>query len=324
MTGARDTAQRASALRAAGRSDDAIRLLHEALATDPEDEGLLDQLARAQLDTDPKAAFATAVRLVSIAPDSADAHYVAALAGVGAGQTKKALEHARRVVELAPWWSAGHAIHAETLARRPRQQKAAAAAAARAVELDPHSLPGYIAAGNAELVRGKPREAETWFRRSLELDPHNRVAQGNLVIAHEAAGRLAPAFADTGALLRFDPTDADARAQLDELVRTTLVHLQWIVVVLAVVALRSTFSLLSNRDVIRALPWPYIHRLPRRNVWVGILTLTVGLSLPLALLALALPGAAGVGAAGFASLVALVGLASSGVRAIAANRWFRR
>jgi superkiller protein 3 len=235
VNAATDTARRAAALRAAGRSDDAILLLRKALATAPDDEDLLEQLARAQLDTDTAAAHETALRLVAIAPQSPDAHYVAALAAIGRGHSKKGLEHAENAVALAPWWAPAHAIHAEALARRARKQKQALAAAERAIELDPHSLPGYIAAGNAELARAGWREAETWFRRALELDPHNRVAQGNLVIAHEAAGRLAPAFADTSALLRFDPRDADAREQLDELVRTTLVHVQWLVVVLAMV-----------------------------------------------------------------------------------------
>jgi hypothetical protein len=89
-------------------------------------------------------------------------------------------------------------------------------------------------------------------------------------------------------------------------------------------ALRSTFNLLTNREVMRALPWPYIRRLPRRNAWIGILTATVALSLPLALLGIALPGEAGVGFAGMSVLVALAGLASSGVRAVARNRWLDR
>ncbi len=105
------------------------------------------------------------------------------------------------------------------------------------MEIDPTSVVGYVAAGNVELGHANWRKAEGWYRRALELEPHNRAAQLNLVVAQEAGGRIAPAFVDAGALLRFDPRDADARSRIDELVYTTLVHLQWIAAVLAIVAL---------------------------------------------------------------------------------------
>ena len=89
-------------------------------------------------------------------------------------------------------------------------------------------------------------------------------------------------------------------------------------------ALRATFGLLANREVMRALPWAYIRKLPRRNAWIGILTATLALSLPLSLAGLAAPGETGMSLAGLAFLVALVGLASAGVRGIARNRWIDR
>ena len=84
------------------------------------------------------------------------------------------------------------------------------------MEIDPTSVVGYVAAGNVELGHANWRKAEGWYRRALELEPHNRAAQLNLVVAQEAGGRIAPAFVDAGALLRFDPRDADARSRIDE------------------------------------------------------------------------------------------------------------
>lgn len=228
---------RAGALHEAGRPEEAIGLLQAALAAEPHDRELLDALARVQLDVDPAEAYATAGRLIALEPEDADAHYLAALASLDVEQGKRALGHAERVAELAPWWAPGHAVLADALARRPRKRKEALAAADRAIELDPHAVVGYVAAGNVELGHARWKQAEGWYRRALELEPHNRAAQLNLVVAQEAGGKLAPAFVDVGALLRFDPRDAEARSRIDELVYTTLVHLQWIAAVLAIVAI---------------------------------------------------------------------------------------
>jgi len=83
-------------------------------------------------------------------------------------------------------------------------------------------------------------------------------------------------------------------------------------------------GLLTSLDVMRALPWAYIRRLPRSNAWIGILTATVTLSLPLALLGIALRGEAGFDVAGFAFLLSLIGLLSSGARSLAQRRRIRR
>ena len=140
-------------------------------------------------------------------------------------------------MSLAPWWASAHAVHADALARRPWKRGDALAAARRAIELDPDSVVGYVAAGNVELGHGKWRKAERWYRQALQIDPHDRAARLNLVVAQESGGKIAPALVDARAMLRFDPRDPDARDRLDEVVYTTLVHLQWIVVALAIVAL---------------------------------------------------------------------------------------
>ena len=91
-------------------------------------------------------------------------------------------------------------------------------------------------------------------------------------------------------------------------------------------ALASTLSLLFNIKLLRALPWPYLQRLPRTNKWIGILVLTLAVSFALTLLAFAAPGPAGSALGTTAFTVALLGIASSwmhgGVRRW--QRWRRR
>ena len=91
-------------------------------------------------------------------------------------------------------------------------------------------------------------------------------------------------------------------------------------------ALASTLSLLLNIKLLRALPWPYIQRLPRTNKWVGILVLTLAVSFALTLLALVAPGQAGSAIGTTAFTVALFGITTSwmhgGVRRW--QRWRRR
>jgi hypothetical protein len=82
-------------------------------------------------------------------------------------------------------------------------------------------------------------------------------------------------------------------------------------------AFSTTFRLLRDVDVLRRLPWSYLRRLPVRNPWIGILTLTLPLTLLASLAALATRGTTGTGLANLAWTAALVGIASSWVRWVA-------
>lgn len=83
-------------------------------------------------------------------------------------------------------------------------------------------------------------------------------------------------------------------------------------------ALSATLRLLTNPRVLRGLPWPYIRRLPRRDRWVGLLTITVPLT-ALGAVVVAVAPSAGirpvVGTVGF--IAGAVGVVSSGIRSLA-------
>jgi len=121
---------------------------------------------------------------------------------------------------------------AVTRSRRPRGRGEAMQAAKRAIELAPEEGVGYFAAGAVELHAGHWRRSAKWFERALEIDPHDQTARINHAIAKQGAGDVAAALGGVDALLRFDPTDEDARETLDDVVYTTLVHLLWVVLVL--------------------------------------------------------------------------------------------
>jgi tetratricopeptide (TPR) repeat protein len=105
------------------------------------------------------------------------------------------------------WKGAGHAM----LLVRPRPDldlregveleqagrlDEAAAAYRRALDVDPHSLRGWVDLGNVEIGRGRPVEGENAYRRALEIDPASRDALNNLAwLLLESGTRLEEAEA---------------------------------------------------------------------------------------------------------------------------------
>jgi tetratricopeptide (TPR) repeat protein len=221
-------AARAEAFIDLDRHAEAVPLLRQALASDPDDVWLLDLLAQAQLEAEPAAAHGTALRLVSVLPESYRGHLLASIAASEAGDRKAAERHAREAVDRAPWEPVTHARLAEALVGRRHKLKEAMREAERTIELAPDSSLGYVTAGNVHLRRGKTRAAKQLYARALAVDPTSRAAQVNVGITNKVSGRLDQAFGDVDAILRFDPRDESARRLLDAVVYTTLVHLQWL------------------------------------------------------------------------------------------------
>lgn len=226
-----DVLARAEALLDAGRAYQAVEILSRGLATDPGDVAMLRVLARAQLEVDPEQALRTAQALVARDPHSSDGHYFAALAHDLLGNRKQAVASARAAMAIEPDDPHVLMVFAVARSRRPRGRRECMSAAKRAIELAPDDSAGYFAAGAVELHKGHWRRSAKWFKRALEKDPHDQSSRLNLAIAQEGAGDLAAALGGVDALLRFDPTDRDARETLDEVVYTTLVHLLWIMIV---------------------------------------------------------------------------------------------
>jgi tetratricopeptide (TPR) repeat protein len=227
---------RAQALLDLDRHPEAVPLLHQALAVEPDDLWLLDLLVQAQLETEPHTALTTAHRIVELSPDGHRGHLLASFAASKAGEPKAAERHARAAVERAPNLPTAHTRLAQVLVNRKHKLREAMREAEKAIELAPDSASGYITAGNVDLRRNKKREARRFYERALEIDPTHRVAQVNLVITTKAQGQLNKAFGDVDAILRFDPHDDDARRLFDDVVFTTLVHFQWVAMLILILA----------------------------------------------------------------------------------------
>jgi tetratricopeptide (TPR) repeat protein len=227
-----ETVARAEALLDAGRPEQAIELLSKELATAPDDVPMLQTLARAQLEVDPKAAVLSAQQLISLDPEEHHGHLYAALAYDELGNRSQALEHARAAARIAPDDLSVVMTYAIVVSRKTFGRKEGMRAAKHAMALAPDDAAGYIAAGAVELHSGRWRRAARWFERALEIDPHDQMARINLAVAKQGAGNVAAALGGVDGLLRFDPNDKDARDVLDDVVYTTLVHLLWVVLVL--------------------------------------------------------------------------------------------
>ena len=92
-------------------------------------------------------------------------------------------------------------------------------------------------------------------------------------------------------------------------------------------ALGTTIRLLLDVKLLRSLPWAYIRRLPLRNAWIGIVTVTLLVSTVAAIAAIAIPGGTGGTSEALATTAfwtALAGLASSWARALHQRRRLRR
>jgi hypothetical protein len=84
-------------------------------------------------------------------------------------------------------------------------------------------------------------------------------------------------------------------------------------------AVASTIRLLTDVEVMKALPWPYIRRLPLRNRFVGFAALCLVISFCGLVVAAVVPGAQ------FVTLgAAATGLLVSYARAVGRNRIRRR
>ncbi len=84
-------------------------------------------------------------------------------------------------------------------------------------------------------------------------------------------------------------------------------------------AVAATIRLLTDVEVMKALPWPYIRRLPLHNRFVGFATLCLVVSCCALLVAVVVPGAQ------YATIVvAGTGLLVSYARAVGRNRLRRR
>jgi tetratricopeptide (TPR) repeat protein len=231
-----DVVKRAEALMEIDRDREAAALLRQALASHPEDPQLLDTLGTALLDVDDRQALEVAERLIRVDPEGHRGHVIAATACDSLGRKDEAEAHARRSIEAAPWLWVPHAVLAEVLSGRRGRRDEANDAIRHALELQPENATLYLVRGNIDLAYGDWARAKMWYEKALQIDPTLTAAQRALVVAHDGQDMLNAAVVSADQLLRLDPQDTQARRVLTEVVYTTLMHVQWVLLALALLA----------------------------------------------------------------------------------------
>ena len=207
-----DAVDRADGLVELGRYDEAVTLLHDALAADPHDVHALGLLtvALTRLDRHQEA-VAAAGRLVAAAPDRGVAHRLMSVALQGAGDKRQALEAARNAVHADPLDALGQAQLALTAYDYRWHHAEARAAAARAVALDPEDDDAHFAVGYTARTRSQRREA---YRRALAINPLHPSAANNLVVAQGHRWSLSKLAEGYLGVLGNEPSYATAQENL--------------------------------------------------------------------------------------------------------------
>lgn len=168
--------ERAEHLIDIGRADDALRLLGEALAAEPQHAGALTEMARAhRVGKRPVEALRAVDRALAIAPQDGYAAYLRADILVDL-KYPQALEAADHAVRVRPWWWAAHAVRARALVLFRRRDEALAAAR-HAVSLEPNIAGSHYALADVAEDIGHKDLAEAEYREALRLNPTDAAAR---------------------------------------------------------------------------------------------------------------------------------------------------
>ena len=137
---------------------------------------------------------------------------------------QKGIDYFQQAVALDPNFALAHALIADAYASMPAYPylsphdafPKAKAAAHRAVQIDPTLAEGHSALGYAlALYDWKWEEAETEFKRALDLDEKNSLAHIRLAIScYQPTGRINEAVAETERGVDLEPVNLAARANL--------------------------------------------------------------------------------------------------------------
>ena len=204
--------ERATALHAENRLDEAENLYRAILKLDPADIGSLHNLATLCIQ---QRRIQEAVELLRevlrYRPDLAVAHHTLAIALRHLGRVQEAEVCCREALRLEPEYAEAHNTLGDTLTALGRYREAERCCR-EASRLNPHYPEAHSNLGNALRFLGRVDEAEISFREALRLKPHNPVAYNNLgnVLIHQ--GKLVEAADAFGRASALRPDDTDALA----------------------------------------------------------------------------------------------------------------
>jgi tetratricopeptide (TPR) repeat protein len=323
------------------RWSDALPLLGQVLAGDPENDVAWCRLAQCHLGLGrPEAAMSAAGRAAALAPDTEWPHRLFSFAASSLGEHDLAIRAAREAVRLEPLAWPTHLRLAAALLRScaragryDRQARAVRAeagqAAAEALALAPNEAQVHLVHGSVAAAQGRPADAERAYRTALSLEPNSSSAHHLLagLQLHRSVGAagLADAVSGFATALAADPTAQPSRHSLETALRIFLGRAAYGLFAAAYLGqLFSAGAALWTRTVpllLLAAPLLYVARFTRRlrpapRAFLGRLltrrpvTAATGLCVLAVLLMIAAspaPAPARAALAGSAAFVALTG-----------------
>lgn len=131
------------------------------------------------------------------------------------GREAEAERHYRRAAELAPLRAAVRNRLAQLYVRAGRLEEAEAEF--RASLAGQPTAEACLGLGRIRMARGDAGEAEQAFRNAAALDPYHPAPHHGLAMLYRKTGRLEEARRALREVLRLDPGNAEAQAELDAL-----------------------------------------------------------------------------------------------------------
>jgi tetratricopeptide (TPR) repeat protein len=237
--------ERASALCELRRFEEAIELLQQLLAREPDSAPAWCLLAQAQLGVgDAYAALDAAGHAIALEPDEEWPHRLRSIAFEQLGVTDSAIGAAREAARVGPYsWRAHSGLATALVIKRDLDE--AWAAAERGAALAPHEPDTHYALGLVANARGNHREAEEHFRQALALNPQHGPAHNALASRQFAASRrfnpdgLAAAAAGFRNVVQADPRAHYGAANLEATLRFFLARLSYLILVMVFIAARA-------------------------------------------------------------------------------------
>jgi len=201
-----------------GRASDAIPLLNQAIAADPQSSKPRCLLSLAYFKLDQyEEALAAATDAVVIAPQSEWAHRLRAINLKRLKRGREALEAAREAARLGPEMPEALQLLAICLADERKLQEARETAAAL-IRLAPDNALSHHTAGLIAVKERKWQEAERHYRRALEIDPEDSDSMNNLGLALRRQGKKKEAIERFHDAARLNPSAEVPRKNLREAV----------------------------------------------------------------------------------------------------------
>lgn len=205
---------RAEVLIDVGRDAEAIPLLHQSLARDPQNVRAFCLLSGALISLGQyQPAMQAAQMAAHYDPSEEWGYRLYSIALRNLGWRTQALDAARYAASLAPSMPA--AIENLAICQKAAgKRKEAWETAIRLQRLAPETAEPCLILGSLSLSRRKWCTAEGWFREALRLDPQSWIAMNNLGLSLEHQRHMDEAIDCYHAAARLSPNEQLARANL--------------------------------------------------------------------------------------------------------------